>query len=62
MASTDVDDRRRSLEEHCRKFFQDNKIYDAETVCDKDSVIVNAYDFIAEIGDIIGFEKRPKED
>jgi hypothetical protein len=62
MASTDVDDRRQTLEEHCRKFFQDNKIYDAETICYKDKVIENAYQFLVEIGNIIGFEPNPEED
>ena len=62
MASTDVDDTRRILEQLCRHFFKENKIYDAETVWGKDSVIENAYDFIVEIGDVIGFEKRPEED
>jgi hypothetical protein len=62
MASSDVDDRRRNLEALCRQFFIENKIYDAETICGKDSVIVNAFDFMCEIGDIIGYEKRPKDE
>lgn len=44
-----------ALLELCMNFFKDNGIHCAETIGQMDHVIVNAYDFIEEIGNIIGY-------
>jgi hypothetical protein len=39
----------------CKKFIRDNDIHCVETISQTDHVITNAYDFIADICDIVGF-------
>lgn len=39
----------------CEQFIKDNKIDCAETVYQHDRVIENAYDFIKEICEIVGY-------
>ena len=62
MASTDVDDMRRALEAHCRQFIEDQDICCEETVYQTDRVIVNAYDFIAGVCNIVGYKKCEDDD
>ena len=45
----------------CLKFINEQKITCAETVCQCDHVIVNAYDFIAEICEIVGYAEYDDE-
>lgn len=40
----------------CEKFIKDNKIDCAETVYQSDRVIKNAYEFIQEICEIVGYD------
>lgn len=62
MASTDVDDRRLALEEHCKRFIETNRITCPETVYQTDWVIQNAYEFIEGICDIVGYKESESED
>jgi hypothetical protein len=39
----------------CEEFTEKNNISCSETIYSKDSVIVNAYDFIEEICNIVGY-------
>ena len=41
----------------CEKFIADNEISCAETVCQTDRVIQNAYEFIEGICKIVGYHK-----
>jgi hypothetical protein len=43
------------LMELCKKFIRDNGIHCVETIYQTDHVITNAYDFIADICDIVGY-------
>lgn len=45
----------------CEQFIEDNRITCAETVYQTDRVIRNAYEFIEEICEIVGYAER-KED
>lgn len=46
----------------CEKFIEDNKIYCGETVCQSDRVIENAYTFLIEMCEIVGYAKYEDED
>lgn len=39
----------------CKKFIEDQRIYCAETISQTDRVIENAYDFIYEICELVGY-------
>jgi hypothetical protein len=41
----------------CREFVDEQKIICAETVAQMDNVIENAYDFIEEVCEIVGYSK-----
>ena len=45
------------LWELCQKFISDNEISCAESVSQMDHVIENAYDFLADMCDIVGYHK-----
>jgi len=45
----------KQLFELCQKFVNDNKINCAESVCQSDHVIENAYEFIEQVCDIVGY-------
>lgn len=51
-----------ALWELCMKFIKDNKIDCAETVYQNDRVIRNAYEFIEEICEIVGYVESKFED
>jgi hypothetical protein len=46
-----------NLWQHCQKFIKDQRISCAETVHQTDRVIVNAYEFIEGVCEIVGYEK-----
>lgn len=56
---------RRTKEERlmacCLKYFKDQRIGCVEDINQTDRVIENAYDFIADIGKIIGYWKDPDD-
>jgi hypothetical protein len=41
----------------CKRFIKDNRISCPETICQVDSVIVNASDFIEQVCDIVGYHE-----
>ena len=45
----------------CKKFIKDNEISCPETICQSDKVIQNAYDFIEEICEIVGYHKYEED-
>jgi GTP-dependent phosphoenolpyruvate carboxykinase len=45
----------KSLHDHCVKFIQSQRITCAETVYQSDRVIVNAYEFIEGVCEIVGY-------
>jgi hypothetical protein len=47
--------KRSSLVKLCKKFVDDNKITCEECISQTDRVIENAYEFIANICDIVGY-------
>lgn len=49
------------LLELCRKFIKDNRIYCEETVYQSDRVIENAYDFLGEMCNIVGYPEPDDE-
>lgn len=46
----------------CQEFIEEQRIWDAECVYQSDRVIENAYAFIADICDIVGYCDLPDED
>lgn len=46
----------------CKKFVKDQTIWGPECVYQSDRVIENAYVFIAEICDVVGYEPLPDEE
>ena len=47
---------------HCERFVRDQHISCVETVYQTDRVIVNAYQFIAGVCDIVGYYEDPDDD
>lgn len=47
--------RLRELHDHCVKFIQENQITCAETVYQSDRVIANAYEFIEDVCNCVGY-------
>lgn len=45
----------------CKQFVEDNKISCPETVHQCDRVIINSYDFIEKMCDIVGYYKYPDD-
>ncbi len=50
------------LYEICKKFIEKHKISCPEVVCQTDSVIIDAYNFITEICDEVGYYERSEEE
>jgi len=50
------------LLEFCRKFIADQNITCSETVYQSDRVILNAYEFIEGICEIVGYAESEDED
>ena len=50
------------LIEHCKKFIEDNEIHCAEMIYQMDGVIINAYEFIEGIADIVGYAEFKEDD
>ncbi|WP_316200864.1 MULTISPECIES: hypothetical protein [unclassified Bradyrhizobium] len=50
------------LMEHCAAFIKTQRIECTEDVYQSDHVIVNAYEFIAGICEIVGYAKPEEED
>jgi len=50
------------LWEVCRNFIEEQQISCAEAVCQSDRVILNAYEFIEKICDIVGYYQYPEMD
>lgn len=50
------------LWDHCRQFFADQRISCPEAIAQCDRVIVNAYEFIDGIGEIIGYPKDEEDE
>lgn len=50
------------LMELCQRFIDENDIYCPETVAQTDHVIVNAYDFITEICEIVGYKESCEDE
>lgn len=48
-----------ALVEHCEQFIQDHRISCAETVYQSDRVILNAYEFIEGVCDLVGYYEDP---
>lgn len=48
-----------ALVAHCEQFIQDQRIHCAETVYQSDRVILNAYEFIEGVCDIVGYYDDP---
>jgi len=44
----------------CQKFISDNEIGHSEVIYQCDGVIVNCYDFVKKIADIVGYYKYPR--
>lgn len=49
------------LWETCRKFIQEQRIYSNEVIGQSDRVIINAYDLIEAICEIVGYEEWPED-
>lgn len=47
-----------ALAAHCEQFIQDQRISCAETVYQSDRVILNAYEFIEGVCDIVGYAQQ----
>lgn len=50
------------LFELCKKFIEDQSISCAETIYQTDWVIENAYEFIEDICDIVGYDNSEEDD
>jgi hypothetical protein len=50
------------LFELCKKFIEDQSIGCAETIYQTDWVIENAYEFIEDICDIVGYDNSEEDD
>lgn len=50
------------LTEIVRKFIDEQDIWCAETVCQSDRVIENAYAFIMELCEVVGYKEDKEED
>ena len=55
-------DKKEALWELCQKFIEDNGIYCPETVYQTDHVIENAYEFIEDICNIVGYKEEDEND
>lgn len=53
--------RNQKLLELCQKFIKDNQIGCAETIGQSDRVIVNAYDFLEEMCELVGYHVEVDE-
>jgi len=51
-----IDEQNQKLSEVCEKFILDHNITCAETIYQVDSVILDAYEFIEKICDIVGYD------
>jgi hypothetical protein len=49
------------LREICKKFIEKHRISCSEAISQEDSIIVDAYDFIKEICDEVGYYEYPEE-
>lgn len=54
-------DRLRELHDHCVNFIQENQITCAESVYQTDRVILNAYEFIEGVCEIVGYVDPEEE-
>ena len=54
--------RQQRLENLCKKFIKDQTISCSETVYQSDRVILNAYEFIESICDIVGYHEYEDEE
>ena len=55
-------DKQEELFRLCQKFIEAQRIHCPETVYQSDRVIENAYEFIEDICDIVGYKKYDKEE
>lgn len=49
------------LERLVDDFVRKHKISDPAMICDTDSIIVDAYKFIQDLCDVVGYHKYPEE-
>ena len=54
-------DKRKELWEVCEKYINDHRIDCPEDICQSDDVILDAYDFIGDICEIVGYYEYPEE-
>lgn len=55
-------DKKDKLYNLCKKFISEQKISCPETIAQTDRVIINAYGFIGEICEIVGYYEYPDDE
>lgn len=57
-----MDDRKERVLALCEKFIKDHRISEESCIGQNDDIILDAYDFIGDICEIVGYYKYPKDE